>query len=393
MKKFLSLLLVCLMVVPFGMLAGVSVSADSAKTVYLSDAGDDAKDGTTAANAVKTMEKAYELLGTAGGTVVITGTFTQTANFKGTEHTGKITIKGADANAVYATTAAVRFILTGPTEFDALSIKLAQGKSFYILCLFNDITITETVTMETSGTTLLNLGAQAHAPEGWNDYTPKDTVANIYGGTWTEVIGMVRNGLTVSSAEDVKPQEAFKDVDLTINVDKNAKIGKMFAWVRSGAASAQFVAENATMTINLNGGAVTGFIGLHDIKSAAAGFGGGMTINIGKNFDLANSFNDTPSAGVFAGISGDSAWDVEGIVDLDTSKLVIADEKFDAYKADAKVRADSFASIVKASEATPSNPGTTPSNPGTGDATWVVAVVAAVAVMGCAVVTLKKRAN
>ena len=60
MKKFISLLLVCLMVVPFGMLAGVSVSADSTKTVYLSDGG--SGDGSAADKPVASMEAAYAAL-------------------------------------------------------------------------------------------------------------------------------------------------------------------------------------------------------------------------------------------------------------------------------------------------------------------------------------------
>jgi len=75
MKKFISLLLVCLMVVPFGMLASTGVSA-AGNTVYVSDAGDDTKSGADAANAVKTMEVAYLKLGAAGGTIVINGIHT-----------------------------------------------------------------------------------------------------------------------------------------------------------------------------------------------------------------------------------------------------------------------------------------------------------------------------
>ncbi len=70
------------------------------KTVYVSAAdGADTNDGTSL-SPVKTMAKAYEKLGVAGGIINIVGTYTQDANFFAPAHTGKITVKGADANAV-----------------------------------------------------------------------------------------------------------------------------------------------------------------------------------------------------------------------------------------------------------------------------------------------------
>ncbi len=65
MKKIIALLLVCLMVVPFGMLATTSISA-AGKTIYVSDAGDDTAAGDAAAP-VKTIVKASELVGAEGG--------------------------------------------------------------------------------------------------------------------------------------------------------------------------------------------------------------------------------------------------------------------------------------------------------------------------------------
>ena len=404
MKKFISLLLVCLMVVPFGMLASTGVSA-AGNTVYVSDAGDDTKSGADAANAVKTMQVAYMKLGTAGGTIVISGTFTQDANIKAADaHTGKVTIKGADANAEWKVTKAARFILQGPTEI--ASIKISCTASFYLLCLFNDITVADSVTMTRTTKTILNMGGQANAPEGGNDYTPKDTTANINGGDWEEVVGMLRNGRSTIDATTIKEEEAFKDVDLTMNVGGTAKLAKVFLWARSGGTTGAFVAENATMTLNLNGGTVTHFMGAHDYKTSVGGFGKGITVNIGENFKIADCFNANTSINadriasdnVRYSIGGEFLWAdsvmalPEGATPLNNSTLVIADAKYNEVIDSGKTYG--FKEVKKASEVNTGNQGGNQGgNADTSDVTWVVAVVAAVSVMGCAVVTMKKREN
>ena len=113
MKKLLSLLLVCLMVLPFGIIAGIEISAAD-NTIYLSDSGNDTNDGASAATPVQTITKAYQLLGAQGGTIIVAGTFTQKAAFHAPTHVGKVTIKGLDASSVYTNvTGGIRFFLGG----------------------------------------------------------------------------------------------------------------------------------------------------------------------------------------------------------------------------------------------------------------------------------------
>jgi hypothetical protein len=124
-KKLTALLLVCCMVIPFGVLSGVSPVADTtSNTVYLSDSGSDTNDGATATTAFKTITKAYQALGTKGGVIEIVGTFTPAAHFIAPEHTGKITIKGHDSASKYVISGATRrFQAGGPTEFTDLTIE------------------------------------------------------------------------------------------------------------------------------------------------------------------------------------------------------------------------------------------------------------------------------
>ena len=403
MKKFISLLLVCLMVVPFGMLASTGVSA-AGNTVYLSDAGDDTKSGADAANAVKTMQVAYMKLGAAGGTIVINGTYTQSTHFKAdSAHTGKVTIKGADASAKWVVTANARFILQGPTEITDLVVDITAG-SWYVICLFNNFTATETMSMAKTTKTLITMGGQNYANEGGNDYTPKDTTVTLNGGYWQEVIGMMRNGASTTASDIVKQPEEFKDVDLVLNVGGSAVLEKMFMWGRSLTTNGVFVAENATMTVNLNGGKITRFFCLHDMKGYTAGFGGGMTVNIGKNFNIAESFdaNTTIDADRIASdnvrqsLCGEFVWPDSLITTtdrIDTSVVVIADEKYDEAVASGKIFG--FKEVKKASEVNTGNQGGNDNQGGgnadTSDMTWVVAAIAAVSVMGCAVVVATKK--
>ena len=106
MKKFISLLLVCLMVVPFGMLASIGVSAETSKTVYLSAEG-------TGTDTYTTMADAYNALGTNGGTIVIKGTYKQTAQFNAPAHTGLVTIKGENADSVFQITGGTKYFRRG----------------------------------------------------------------------------------------------------------------------------------------------------------------------------------------------------------------------------------------------------------------------------------------
>ena len=330
MKKFISLLLVCLMVVPFGMLASTGVSA-AAETVYLSDAGDDTKTGADAANAVKTMAKAFELVGNDGGTVIITGTYSHTAKFTAPAHTGKITIKGADANAKFHVTAAQRFLLGGPVVIESLFIDVDNNWS--LVCNYNDLTIADTVTMERSGRTGSNPNWDTFIIGGHGGFAATDTAAKDYtltinGGNWMEVVGAIWK----DAADKTTADEKFKDFDATINVGGNAVIAKLLYFSRTSKYLDP--AKGSTMTINLNGGKITHFVAAHDNKNEDLGYGNGVTINIGKDFDLANSFNAVTedkriTGDCYYGISGDSAWVLDTLVDLDKTKLVIAAEIYD----------------------------------------------------------------
>ena len=101
MKKLLALILVALMVVPFGMLATTSVSA--ANTVMYVKAGGTG-DGSTAAKAFGSIPDAVNAAAkkTEDVTIKLVGEVTldlSESNYEEPVHSNKITVTGNDANA------------------------------------------------------------------------------------------------------------------------------------------------------------------------------------------------------------------------------------------------------------------------------------------------------
>lgn len=364
MKKYISLLLVFCMLVPFCMVAGVTSMADSAKTVYLSDDGDDTNEGNSTTTAVKTMGKAYELLGNDGGVIEIVGTFTPTAHFIAPDHTGKITIKGHDSASKYVISGATRrFQSGGPLEFADIIIE--QHKDMLIVGCFNPLTIASTVTHnKISGVSHIVAGGQGGAVSGSDrDYTPKDTTLTINAGSWSEVVGSVRSSL--KSPSGTKTAADFKNYTVTINVGNVDLIGKMATFSRLYNDS-QVLAEGAKCIVNLNGGKITTWLAQSDSRKSNSnnGYGEGMTVNIGRNFDFAGSFSqdaskqdadhivtDSASNSVFYGFSGDNVFTNHDLNPIGKSTVVIDASVYDSIKDSTRLRG--FAAITKGDGAAP----------------------------------------
>ena len=457
MKKFITILLVCLMVVPFGILAGISMTADAETVVYLSDAGNDENDGKTAANAFKTITKAYQTIGDNNGTIVVTGTFTQTADFVAAEHAGKITIKGADENAVYKV-GAKRFQSGGALEFTDITIDQTAANFMLVGC-FHELTISETVKKEATVSSFIVAGGQGGTSAKDRNYTVGDTTITVNAGYWSEVIGTVRNSL--NSPAGAHTEDEYQNYTVTINVGGTATVGKLSAFARSFGGCEVF-AENSQAIVNLNGGKILAWAGMTDATTKAAtnkiGYENGVIFNIGKDFDITQSFTldaekqndfivtDATGKKIFYGLNGDNVFVDDSYVTIGASKVVCAPEVYDAVVASGRVRGMDIEKAVADAPTTteptepdttePTEPDTTepadttpvvtepvdttpaatepadttpaatepadtepaateqPGNVPTGDATWVVSVVAVVALVAvAAIVVLKKREN
>ncbi len=381
MKKFIALLLVCLMVVPFGMLATTSISA-AAVTVYVSDNGDDAKAGTDA-EPVKTLAKAFEKVGNEG-TIIIKDIVTQSGNITFPAYTGTVTVKGATAESKLKATG--RLILGGNTVFDSLTMENGSG-TVVVACFYN-FTATSTVTAN-SHAYLTNVQDKVA-------YTAKDNTITLEGGKWSDVILGGRNSLN-PVAGTVPTGDDFDGVDTVLTIDKNADVNRVFTTARSIGASIKdgVTMKNSTATVNLLGGRVNYFVCESDHKTLLFAREKGITVNIGKNFDITASFTATDKApdatthfgadNLFYGVNGENVWSddtLTNVAAVGKSKVVIAAEKYDSLK-DSTLFRD--VTVEKAG-------GTTPPPVPTGDIAWAYAVVASVALIGYAVAVSKKRA-
>ncbi len=114
---------------------GTSLAKDLT-TVYVSDGG--SGDGSAAGKPLASLTRAYEALGTDGGTIVIVDTVTVPKNRIGTKetafvepfHDGKITVKGADADAVLRFSGVYQYHMSGETEFSDLTFASASSSAY-----------------------------------------------------------------------------------------------------------------------------------------------------------------------------------------------------------------------------------------------------------------------
>jgi len=361
MKKIISILLVCLMVIPFGIFSVTGVTAEEVestpiKTVYLSDNG--IGDGTTPEAPLANLTDAYNALGSNGGNIVVVGTYSQRGNFFAPSHSGKVTISGYDSSAVYSIAASGRFFLGGETEITGIAINAVGSATWMPVCLFNNFTISDTVTVKRTGSFVIVLGGQGDSSANGSDYTVKDTVLTINGGDWDYVYGSVRTNLQVPGG--VKSANDFRNYDLTMNVGGNAVIKRLYTF--TGEAACHMIATNSTCTVNLNGGKITYFMGAHPFKTVTSGYGDGVTVNIGKDFVLSDSFNlDTTvtaenrvnSGGTYCGLSAECAYGDNVITNTQpplNDTLIIADEIYESVINDKKLRLSQFETVMKASE-------------------------------------------
>ncbi len=336
------------MVVPFGMLASIGVSAETSKTVYLSAEG-------TGTDTYTTMADAYNALGTNGGTIVIKGTYKQTAQFNAPAHTGLVTIKGENADSVLNITGG-RTYLGGDTKIDSLKIDVDTG--WALVGAYADITITESVVLDRAKATGTGLNDAFLVFGLTTTGAVGEFTVTVNGGDWFEI-----DGIGWKNTPTDADMANLQNVKVTFNYGGNATVNKIALYSR-GLKTA-FVAENGSCVVNLNGGKINNWIAQTDNYVSPIGYGKGVTYNISKDFDVAASFDAALSSldanryqtdqngRIFHGINGDSAWavpkdHVEVVPAIGKSKIILAAEVYDALKNSDKFRG---ATIEKAAEA------------------------------------------
>ncbi len=316
------------------------------------------------------LKQLNEESGRQGGDIVIMGNYTQSTLFRAPDQDGKVRIRSIDDISTYwvaprQTSVGVRYFCGGPTELYDVRIeatkthdgsKDANGLStlsWNFIGNFHDVTVDESVYMDRKGNDfILVLGAQGGGINGGAaTIEVQDATLNLYGGEWSEVVGSVRTSFcaqdwTHPSEATVRHIDQFADVDyhLEINIGGVAVVDKVFAHSRSmepesiykiktDAEGKEYVSDelwnenigaNASCVINLLGGKVTRFFGLNHFLEVCMGYEKGFTVFVGKDFDLDQSFETTPTQDsrnlakgytVIGGISGESVYEYDQELD------------------------------------------------------------------------------
>ena len=128
------------------------------KTVYVSDGG--TGDGTSQGAPLGSLKDAFSALGQNGGEIVIVGKATLPKNPIGTsqnafvepEHTGKVTLRGADKDAVLLFSGTYQYHLSGETEIRDLTLSSgAYTSGIDIAARGYHLTMGEGLTMHSTG--------------------------------------------------------------------------------------------------------------------------------------------------------------------------------------------------------------------------------------------------
>ncbi len=384
MKKILSILLVCLMVVPFGMLAGVSVSAaDDDAVLYVKDNG--AGDGSSADKALGTINDAYAAATKSGKntTIVVVGDvhfdMQATFGFYPEKHAGKITITGKYGSSVGGRLLInagdqQNWVLGGATEFKDITFATWKKDDLtkpnvVFRAHFNPITFGDGVVMADEGDEKINayiVGGISYSkpvnhPEvndtglaiadKYNyDADTKtftgDSTITVKSGTFVEIVSCVRLAFETN---------ALVKGTSNIIVSGTANVQKICTFRSTGSAM------SGDVNIYLDGGTVTNWVCHNHAQSISSVLGvtpeSKFTVVITKNFNIANSFNNAGTDTFFQGIAG-------ATLDTVIAAEALAKEEYGDYRLFAessvfndvvnsqKIFKDSFNTISKVDDAT-----------------------------------------
>ena len=235
--------------------------AGGAKTVYLSDAGNDENAGTKDAP-VATLLKAYQLLGAEGGTVSVIGTATvvkdpdENADFRALcknmmNAIGKVTITSEDGNGKLAV-ASSGIWFPGDTELKNMVLYAArEGDVIYLVANCHQLIIGENVTVEKAANAAaypVIYGSGMYSVMGWFGENNKDTDVVIKSGKWSKVYG---GGCTY---HDDWGLVDYVRGNINVTVE-GGEIGELYGGSNGGGGNKTLEVEG-NVTVTVNGGTI-----------------------------------------------------------------------------------------------------------------------------------------
>jgi len=291
------------------------VSAFAAeKTVYIASGGNDANDGATYQTAVKTVDKAYELIGKNDGKIIVCSYVNVGGGYVLPKHDGTVTFTSGDGKN-YFPLGRVAFsqslTLSGDTVFERTG--LSGSGAVFISAAGNNLTIGKKVV--TSGD--IGIIGGHNSVEGntvaevsiSNDYTISVASGDfmyIRGGnrraTGKSPFGMISGNVTVNiTGGTFKARDNSNNLtaatgmcehsgNVTMNISGGCFYGSVFAVCRAGSNStAQQPKVSGNITINITGGAINGKR-LDENQDDSIAFTGKYTLNLsGASFSSIES--------------------------------------------------------------------------------------------------------
>lgn len=291
------------------------------KTVYLAAGGDDANDGTSYKTAVKTVAKAYELIGNNDGRIVVCSYVNLGSAYVLPKHSGRITFTATDGK-IYFPLGRVAFAqsltLSGETVFERVGIT-ASGTSF-LSAGGHNLTIGKKV--ETSGDVCILAGFNVNATDKIEDVSfSNDVTVNILSGEFLyfrggnrrvsgdSPFGMISGNVTINiNGATFKARDSSQNLNaaagmneqsgnVVVNFNDGNIYGSLFAVGRSGTNNTkQSPKVTGNVTINLNGGSFNGK-NLNENQDSSIAFEGQYTLNLnGGSLPFIESINGGATA-------------------------------------------------------------------------------------------------
>ncbi len=293
------------------------------KTVYLAAAGDDANGGTSYTDAVKTIERAYALLGSDNGKIVVCSYYNVGANVTLPAHSGTVTFTASDGKN-YFPLGKIAFsgalTLSGDTVFDRIGLS-ASGTSF--LCAGGkDMTLGAKVV--TTGDIVLLGGYNVtgeHTIE--NASIAEDYTVTVLGGkyayfrggnrraTGTSPFGMISGNVTFNiaggsfstrdSSQNLSAAAGMNEHsgNITVNISGGVFAGSLFAIGRAGTNNtAQQPTVSGNISICVTGGTLNGKR-LEEMQDDTVHFTGKYTLDLaGGSYPQIESIKGSATASI-----------------------------------------------------------------------------------------------
>ncbi len=379
MKKFLSLVLVALMVIPFGIFTATGVSAAD-EVIYVKDGA--TGNGSSADNALGSFDDGIKAAAAKSGNVTVkfvgeVSLDMTSDDYNETTHTNTITWTGNDANSKLVVNSNTKYYrMGGDLVIKDLYIEIANQNYLFLVTNLYDITVDEGVTIKNADEAnksytakIYGIVAQDTKPDPiaaakpancWNEakgmYVANPTIT-LKSGSFDQVVGFMANHNLTPMTIDGAEQKMNLDGTVTINISGDTYVNKLYIVCNSFNTATKGV-------VNLNGGVIGSYFGASDRPYAggnsrtmsAWGMSGvteSLTFNIGKDFSVAAQTQLTGmKSNAFYGISGTTASPLgykEALSEANLGEYVlkIDDSIYDAVMASTIINKDSFEKFYK----------------------------------------------